>query len=85
MPTNYYRHAIEALGMRSKVQTVVNKLNMVAAHSEDAELQKLAEKVIHELTFTSTDPTVTPVKEMNSVPTGKKLLSYCKQKYPEAD
>jgi len=85
MTTNYYRHAIEALGMRSKKQTVINKLNMVAAHSKDAELQTLAEKVIHELRLTSSDPTHTPVKEMNSVRTGKKLLSYCQQKYLEAD
>lgn len=85
MSINYYRHAIETLGMRSAKNTVLNRLNKVAAQSTDSKLQSLALDVIKELNLTSTLPENTSTAEMRSVPTSRQLMAYCKDKAPLAD
>lgn len=84
MPSNYYRLAIEALGMRSRKSTVINRLNHVAAHAEDAKLQELCSQVIRELEAATTDPTVVAVGNMQSIKTPNELKSYCDQKIAQA-
>lgn len=82
MATDHHREAIEALGMRTTKNSVINKLKRVIAHSTDTTLQNLAAAVIRELDHTSTRPNVVPAIEMNAVPTARKLMAYC-QAYTE--
>lgn len=85
MSINYYRYAIETLGMRSAKNTVLNRFNKVAAQSTDSKLQEIARKVIKELSSTSSLPENTPTAEMRSVPTSRLLMDYCKVKAILAD
>jgi len=80
MGIDHHREAIEALGMRTTKNAVINRLNRAAAHSADTTLQKLAAAVIRELDLTSTRPTVTPTFEMNSVPAARELMAYCRER-----
>lgn len=85
MPINYYRFAIETLGMRSAKNTVLNRFNKVAAQSTDSKLQQLALDVITELRATSSLPENVPTAEMRAVLSASKLMDYCKDKATLAD
>jgi hypothetical protein len=85
MSINYYRFAIETLGMRSAKNTVLNRFNKVAAQSTDSTLQQLALDVITELRATSSLPENVPTSEMRAVPSADKLMKYCKDKATQAD
>jgi len=78
MATDYHREAIEALGMRTTKNSVINKLNRIVAHSKDGTLQGLSAATIRELELTSTRPNVVPAIEMNSVPSARELMAYCR-------
>lgn len=48
MEKNWYREALEALGMKGDPRPIHNKLNAVAAHTEDLVLRELTLDVIHQ-------------------------------------
>lgn len=48
MQKNWYREALEALGMKGDPVPIHNKLNAVAAHTEDEVLRELTLDVIHQ-------------------------------------
>lgn len=49
MQKNWYREALEALGMTGKTSAINNKLNAVVAHTKDAVLRELASDMIRQL------------------------------------
>lgn len=67
--------------MQAPKAHIVNKLNAVAAHSDDSELRKFAENLIDEIRSSSTNTEAMPPKQMkNGVPTADKAIEYFKSK-----
>ncbi|WP_139326374.1 hypothetical protein [Azonexus hydrophilus] len=82
---NWYRETIEALGMMAPRARIVNKLNTVAAQSDDHELRKLAEQLISEIMAAESNTTsIAPKNMKNGVPSGRKALKYCQDRAYEA-
>lgn len=78
MKTKWHRETIEALGMIAPKKRIVNKLNAVAAHSDDPRLQKMAEVLIKEiLSAISNTQGMAPVDMKNGVPSAKAAIEYC--------
>ena len=78
---NWYRETIEALGMMATKRQIVNKLNAVAAHSDDPELRKLVEQLISEILSAGSNTTANAPKNMKiGVPTAQKALRYCQER-----
>ncbi len=78
MNTKWHREVIEALGMRATKPRILNKLNVVFAHSDDPKLRKLAEVLIKEIRAASSNTEAASPKELcNGVPTAKEALEYC--------
>lgn len=46
---NWYREALEALGMTGRASAINNKLNAVAAHTKDPVLRELARDMVSQL------------------------------------
>lgn len=64
---------------------IVNKLNAVAAQSDDHELRKLAEQLIDEIMAASSNTaSIAPRNMKNAVPTGQIALKYCQDRAYEA-
>ena len=53
MSKNWYREALEALGMTGRTSAINNKLNAVAAHTTDPVLRALASDMIRQLAESS--------------------------------
>jgi len=82
----WYRQTIEALGMYASKERIVNKLNEVAAQSDDQKLRDMANKLIGEiLSANSNTKSVAPKDMKNGVPSAKNVINYCKPlAYPDS-
>ena len=85
MPKNWYREALEAIGMRGRRATIHNRLNAVIAHSDDAKLRSLASTTLVAFAKSSTNPDHTSIADMQAVPSAK-LEIYCRERaYPSQE
>lgn len=77
--TNWYREALEAVGMLGRRKAIRNRLNAVAAHSDDAALRTLATEVIREFDYAGLNTDHTSLLDSNSVNTDK-LVTHCQER-----
>jgi hypothetical protein len=76
--TKWYRETIEALGMLAPKARIINKLNKVAAHSDDAQLREMARTLIKEISSATANTTsIAPQNMKNAVPSAKQVIAYC--------
>lgn len=61
-----YKLCIEALGKRAPKKSVLNMLNHVISHSDDAKLRRLVEELSVALCYTGTEPSAMPVRQLNA-------------------
>lgn len=62
----FYKLAIEALGKRASKNIVLNMFNKVRAHSDDADLRLLIDRLEQALLRTGTSPSALPVREISA-------------------
>lgn len=76
---NWYREALEAVGMRGRKNTIRNQLNAVATKADDETLRTLAADVIRQFDFSSLNTGHTSLRDSNAVKTDK-LVTYCQER-----
>ena len=76
--TNWYREALEAVGMQGRKNTIRNKLSAVATQANDETLRALASMVIREFEYSGLNTDHTSLQESNSVNTAE-LVKHCKE------
>lgn len=77
--TNWYRKALEAIGMLGCRKAVCNRLNAVSAYSDDIILRALATEVIREFDYAGLNTDHTSLLDSNSVNTDK-LVKHCQER-----
>lgn len=76
---NWYREALEAVGMIGRKSTIRNRLNAVATKSDDETLRSHAADVIRQFDFSSLNTDHTSLLSSKSVNTDK-LVKYCQDR-----
>ena len=79
MAKNWYREALEAIGMKGRDNTIHNRLNAVAIHSDDPELRALVEKVLSDLRYCGLKTQLTSIRDSRLIDT-KPLVRLCEKK-----
>lgn len=82
MRKNWYKLALEAVGMCGRRAAIHNRLNAIVAHSDDPKLRQLVVDAMRAFDATSTNPQVLSMRDMRGVPT-QELEAYCRARaYP---
>ena len=76
---NWYREALDAIGMTGRKSAIRNKLNAVATKAEDETLRALAADVMRQFDFSSLNISHTSLRDSNSVKTDK-LVTHCQER-----
>lgn len=77
--TNWYRDALETVGMLGRPKAIRNRLNAVSAHSDDAVLRALAMALIDQFDRAGLNTGHTSLLDSNSVDTDK-LVMHCQER-----
>ena len=75
---NWYREALEAVGMQGRKNAIRNKLNAVATQANDEILRSLVSTVIREFDYSGLNTDHTSLQASNSVNTAE-LVKHCKE------
>lgn len=74
--SNWYKETLEALGMRGRRASILNKLNRVVAHSNDPKLREMVGEVVERVDGSSVNTDHTPIRKMKAV-NASALQEYC--------
>lgn len=77
--TNWYREALEAVGMLGRRKAIRNRLNAVATQSDDATLRTLATEVIRAFDYAGLNTDHTSLLDSNGVKTDA-LVKHCQER-----
>lgn len=76
MEKNWYRETLVALNMRSRKNTVHNRISEISIRSDDPALRELCKKVVTEMGYSGVDTESTSLADAKSVNTTE-LIRHC--------
>lgn len=79
MERNWYRDTLVALKMRSRKNTVHNRISEISIRSDDATLRELCKKVISEMEYSGLNTESTSLADAKSVNTSE-LIRHCESR-----